>query len=317
MPRFRPHLVTISVTALAAVLLIINSFTHPGGTARASWRPAAGMRVMSIRQVDPVESTPDTSPSHRPLRYHGGPVMTGPVRVYVIWYGAWARKVRRRTIITDFLGNLAGARFAINQTYPDASGSTVANSITLAGQVFDRGSVGKRGVTDESIGTVVAAALDANRLPADPHGIYLVLTSTEVDKLGFLTRYCGWHSFARYGSATIKFALVGDPTGANLRRCAPQSVGPNGDAGADAMVNVIAHEIDESVTDPEFTGWSDGSGEENADRCSWFYGSTYPVRRARANVRLGRRHFYLQANWVNRPVGSCALGPDPFPTRHA
>lgn len=311
MPRLHPRAIVLSAAVLAAALSLLPLHASPRRVESPVLRLAPTVRAMSVRDTDPITSSPSDRTTLRPLRYHGGPVMTGPVRVYVIWYGAWTRKVRRRAIITDFLSNLTGPRFAINQTYPDASGATVANSIALAGEVRDLGSVGKRAVSDTDIGAVVAAALAARRFPADPNGIYLVLTSTEVDKLGFLTRYCGWHSFGHYGDTTIKFALVGDPTGANLRKCAPQSTGPNGDPGADAMANVIAHEIDETVTDPEFTGWSDGAGEENADRCSWTYGPSYRVRRAQANVRLGRRHFYLQTNWVNRQGVGCALTVTP------
>lgn len=309
MPRLHPRAIVFGAAVLAAMLLMLALQASRGRIESPPLQLAPSVRAMSVRDTDPITSSPSDRAALRPLRYHGGPVMTGPVRVYVIWYGAWTRKVRRRAIITDFIKNLAGPRFAINQTYPDASGATVANAVSLAGEVLDLGSAGKRAVTDTNIGAVVAATLAARQLPVDPNGIYLVLTSTEVDKLGFLTRYCGWHSFGHYGDITIKFALIGDPTGANLRKCAPQSSGPNGDPGADAMVNVIAHEIDETVTDPEFSGWSDGTGEENADRCSWAYGPTYQVRRARANVRLGRRHFYVQTNWVNGTGAGCALAP--------
>jgi len=304
--------VAVATAGTAAVITTVN--TDPAPQAPALQQPAGrpvlgwnGIRSLTVRSTSPVAPTRRAAPTRTPLRYHGGPVMTGPVRLYVIWYGAWARKTRRRAIITDFLTHLAGPRFAINQTYPDASGATVSNSVTLAGQWFDHGSVGKRQVTDTAISAIVASALAERRLPADPQGIYLVLTSTEVDKTGFLTRYCGWHSHGRWGATSIKFVLVGDPSGPRLRRCAPQGVGPNGDPGADAMVNVLAHEIDETVTDPEFTGWFDDAHEENADRCSWSYGTSYRVRRAKANIRLGRRHFYVQTNWVNDTGAGCAL----------
>jgi hypothetical protein len=241
------------------------------------------------------------------MKYHGGPVMTGPVRVYVIWYGNWARKTRRREIITDFIANLAGPRFAINTTYPNRAGIAVDNSVTLAGQYVDRYSVGRTRISDDKIGDVVATAIGDGKLPSDPSGIYLVLTSNDVGKPGFLTQYCGWHTFRRVGNVSIKFAFVGDPTGPNLPVCGAQKVTPNRDAGADSMVSVIAHEIDETVTDPELNGWYDEAGEENADRCSWTYGRTFSVGRAKANVRLGSRSYLVQRNWLNSERGGCVL----------
>ena len=73
------------------------------------------------------------------------------------------------------------------------------------------------------------------------------------------------------------------------------------------MASVIAHEVDETVTDPELTAWYDSAGAENADRCAWSYGATFPSGRAKANVHLGNRDFLLQTNWVNDRPGSCAL----------
>lgn len=241
------------------------------------------------------------------MKYHGGPVMTGPVNVYLIWYGNWARKMKRRTIITDFVSNFTGPRFAINTTYPNRAGIAVANSISLAGQYVDRYSAGRTRITDERIGDIVASAIKGNKLPSDPSGIYLVLTSNDVGKPGFLTQYCGWHTFRRIGSTSIKYAFVGDPTGPNLLVCGAQKASPNGDAGADAIVSVIAHEIDEAVTDPELTAWYDDAGEENADRCAWSYGRTFTAGRAKANVRLGSRSFLIQRNWLNTPRGGCVL----------
>ena len=266
-------------------------------------RPVRMLPTISRFRPSPIGA----ARSIKPMEYHGGPVMTGPIKVYVIWYGNWSRKTRRRAIITDFLNNLAGPRFAINMTYPDASGATVANSLTLAGQHFDRYSAGRTSVTDAKIGRIVASAIRLAKLPSDPNGIYLVLTSNDVGKPGFLTQYCGWHSFRRIGAHSIKYAFVGDPTGPNLLVCGAQKVSPNADAGADAMVSVIAHEIDEAVTDPELNAWYDSTGAENADRCSWSYGPTFPVGRAKANLRLGTRNFLIQRNWLNTARGGCVL----------
>lgn len=241
------------------------------------------------------------------LSYHGGPVMTSPVRLYVIWYGSWAAKVRRRAVITDFLRHLTGPRAAINATYTDARGNSAAPSIRWAGQITDSGSLGLRRVSDDAIGLVVMRALRSGRLPVDAHGIYLVLTSTNVDKTGLLTRFCGWHSVRRHATTMVKIVLVGDPSGPMLQRCAPPRRGPNGDPGADAMVNTIAHEIDETVTNPEFTGWFDRTGGESADRCAAIFPHAYRIGSGWANVQLGPRHFLLQGNWVNRPGGGCAL----------
>ncbi|MCE5295275.1 MAG: EXORDIUM family protein [Chlamydiales bacterium] len=88
-----------------------------------------------------------------------------------------------------------------------------------------------------------------------------------------------------------------------------RGTGTNGNAGADAMASVIAHELAEIMTDPYFTGWYDGRGEENADKCAWTYGTTYKAPNgSNANVKLGNRNYLIQQNWVNSsPSGRCSM----------
>ena len=55
------------------------------------------------------------------------------------------------------------------------------------------------------------------------------------------------------------------------------------------MVSIIAHELAETVTDPDNGGWYDSTGAENADKCEWDFGVTFAVPgRGLANVIVGR-----------------------------
>ena len=104
----------------------------------------------------------------------------------------------------------------------------------------------------------------------------------------------------------LRYAFVGNATRC-LNSCAIQSVGPNGNAGVDAMVSVIAHELAEMATDPDLNAWYDSRGYENADKCAWTFGHfQYQVANgAWANVHLGSRDYEIQRNLShNRP------GPD-------
>ena len=80
--------------------------------------------------------------------------------------------------------------------------------------------------------------------------------------------------------------------------------------GADVEVNLLAHEIAETTTDPLGTGWYDASGLENADKCSWKFGSTSSSslsKNMRYNVVLGGKYFLLQTNWQNYSSGGCVI----------
>jgi len=79
--------------------------------------------------------------------------------------------------------------------------------------------------------------------------------------------------------------------------CGVPSVGPNGNAGADALVSILAHELTESTTDPLLNAWFDSKGAENADKCAWTFGAAqFQVNGGWANVNVGARSFLIQRN---------------------
>ena len=74
------------------------------------------------------------------------------------------------------------------------------------------------------------------------------------------------------------------------------------------MVNFIAHETEESVSDPLGTAWYDSNFNENEDKCAWTFGKTYNLPNGSyANMKLGQRQYLIQQNWVNKDGGYCAL----------
>ena len=253
--------------------------------------------------------------SNNGISYRGGPVMTNPAgqNAYIIWYGNWSST--KKTIISDFLAGLGGSPYYnINTTYYDASNARVANAVTLKSQTTDNYSrtggqpSSTYSLSDTDIRTIVASAIASNGLGAhDANGVYFVLTSSDVKKSGFLTSYCGWHTYATINGVNTKYSFVGDP-GSNGACNVQTSKSPNGDVGADAMVSVIAHEMEEAATDPNLNAWYDNRGYENADKCAWTFGTTKTAANGSlANMTLNGRDFLVQRNWVNASGGYCGL----------
>jgi hypothetical protein len=86
-------------------------------------------------------------------------------------------------------------------------------------------------------------------------------------------------------------------------------VSPNGNAGADGMASVLAHELEETATDPDLNAWYDRRGYENADKCAWTLGTTSTLPSgAKNNMTLGPRNYLIQQNWVNAKSSSGANG---------
>jgi hypothetical protein len=239
------------------------------------------------------------------ISYHGGPLILGTTTAYYIWYGNWSGN-SATTILTDLASNIGGSPyFNINTTYYDGSSTHVTNAVHYAGSRTDSYSHGTA-LSDADIQSVVSSAISSG-LPKDTNAVYFVLTSADVNATsGFCTQYCGWHTHGTITGSDIKYSFVGNPDRCPSA-CAAQATGPNGNAGADGMASIIAHELEEAVTDPDLNAWYDRRGQENADKCAWTFGATYTVGNgALANMMLGTRSYLIQRNWVNASGGFCA-----------
>ena len=242
------------------------------------------------------------------ITYHGGPILLGTPTAYVIWYGNWPTSSTTPEIVNQFLNNVGGSPYyKINATYTYGVGGTpVTNAVAVSAS--SASDTGTADLSDVGVKAVVERAITSHALPNDPNGVYFVLTSAGIQETsGFLTQYCGWHTHGTIAGSDIQYSFVGDPT-ANLSACSAQAVSPNGNVAADAMVSVIAHELEESVTDPDLNAWFDSRGYENADKCAWTFGATYlATNGSKANVKLGGSDFLIQQNWVNASGGYCAM----------
>lgn len=264
---------------------IISHKTNPHGEAGALTAGATGVVTPNIT-------------------YHGGPVMSTP-NVYLIWYGNWNQSNGSDTssgqnIIRDFLYGLNNSPYyQINKSYGTPTG--FVNLSTF--ESTDSYSQGTR-LSDAGVQAVVSSAISSGTLgPADPGGLYFVLTSSDVsERSGFCTKYCGWHTAGTIASSSIKYSFVGNANRC-LSSCAAQTIGPNGNAGVDGMVSVIAHELEEANTDPDVrSGWFDSGGAENGDKCAWTFGANpQGPANAQYNVTLptragGTRNYLVQRN---------------------
>ena len=265
-----------------------------------------------------------------PIYNNNGPVMSGPNSVYFIWYGNWGTNTNPNTATTllpQFISNLGGSTYmnilsSYNQPslYPDFStqvnfgGSYFVNSNSglYQGASLD-GTPGSASAA--SITGIVNAVLTAGGFsgynPAT--SVFDVLTATDTTVSGFQTTFCGWHYSTSFGQLTTgtQYGFIGDPTSA---ACEFQSVGPNNNAGADAMASVIAHEFFETVTDPTGMSWFDSisltgggntGGYENGDMCNFNFGNnlTLNANGSYSNVTLNNTNYLLQQQWQNQGGG--------------
>jgi hypothetical protein len=75
---------------------------------------------------------------------------------------------------------------------------------------------------------------------------------------------------------------------------------PNGNP-ADAVLNNVAHEHMETMTDPLGNGWFDASGREIADKCHQKFGKPLgSTATGRYNQVINGHGYWLQTVWSNR-----------------
>ena len=268
----------------------------------------------------PGEAVGDAKPSGgaavtgNGINYNGGPVLkSSVVPIYIIWYGNWtngpkASDSQNTVNLIDALlgatGGIGGSGYEmINSTYGDNT-SNVAGNLALNKQVFDTGSQGTR-LRNSRITSIISSQLTSGGLPTDANGVYLVLTSSNISENGFCTQFCGFHTHQTINGADIKWAFIGNvdqcPSG-----CEIQTTSPNGDSGADGMANVIAHETEEAISDPDLNAWFDSSGQENADKCNFKFGPTQTASNgSKFNQTFGSHNWMLQMNWENSRGGGC------------
>src|ERR1041385_2324931 len=307
-----------------AALLLVISLGLFANVARAQF-------IGITKPFDPATLTnPELAPigeavvTGNGIEYHGGPVMLGPHNIYFIWYGNFSGNPAL-TILPDLINGFGGSQyFNTNTTYGDATGN-IANTATLVKQIFDNYSQGKA-LTGTTFANPIVTALNSGALPMDPNGIYFLLTSPDVTLTvppstpggtpqGFCTTFCGFHTNGTLGATDIKVAFIGDPATQcpaipGKAGCSAQALSPNGNEGADAMANVMTHELNEAITDPDGDAWfhTDTAGERGG--CLKFkFGTTFTsLNGAHANIVLSGRQFLIQSNWLNSGGGSCAMG---------
>lgn len=292
------------VLCAAVALSACGAGVDQGNTAGEDLLPT-GKGAVTLQQIG--EASAAARVRSNGITYHGGPIMLGTTKVYYIWYGNWSGNTAT-TILTDLANSIGGSPyFNINTTYTNGSGGRVSNSVSYAGSTTDSYSQGTA-LSDAAIQTVVSSAISSGRLPKDTSGVYFVLTSSDVNATsGFCTQYCGWHTHGTISGSDIKYSFVGNPDRCPAS-CAAQTVGPNGNAGADGMASILAHELEETVTDPDLNAWYDSRGYENADKCAWTFGTTSTAPNgALYNVTLGSRNYLIQRNWVNAAGGYCSM----------
>ena len=307
--------------------------TRPGPSLSLAKSDAPGQRELlpTRERANDFGFARSPNGSKGTIRYHGGPVLTATNVVAVYWSSntiytggprpgsfSTSRTSEDGSLVGDLLRSIGGSPyFNINTTYYDATGARIANVVNYAGfWANDQSPIvpsGSQTVSDQQMLDMLSYGFQHGYLRYDPHTLYAIFTQGAVNLGGgFGTSYCAYHWFgtvttdSRGTQQTALYAAVPDdyafPNACSMFASTPS---PNGDPHADAVVNTLAHETEETTTDMFGTAWWDGRGYENADKCAWTFGAVAQTATgAPYNMTLGGKPFLIQRNWVNASSGS-------------
>jgi hypothetical protein len=224
------------------------------------------------------------------LVYHNGSIMTNVVVQPIFWGTSWSSSNFTGDKITgmeSFYSGIGNSAYAGSSNEYDGPPSTnVTSTITRGATVIDTSAVSK------NVSRITTPTLnEVCKVISNPvaNGYYPVYVDTPRGGAGF----CAWHSYGSCNGIPVQFAfffkLDGD------RGCDPQDQYSSQDhhsQGLAALANVSGHEISEARTDPRNGGWYDSSGQENADKCAWTFGSSF------LTFSNGSQ-WKVQGNWSN------------------
>ncbi len=193
------------------------------------------------------------------------------------------------TTINSFINGLTNSRYIKTASEYTGSNGRVTASVSLGTAVYDYSSslAAANGNRQYSI---ISSKVCSKINPVSPNGFYPVFLDTRRPRSGSASQYCAWHSYISCGGIITQFAFfynIDQDLG-----CDPEDTNHLHSQGASALVNVLAHEIIETITDPQLISWMDYYGEEISDKCAWRFALPW--------VSLSNnQRFKLQNQWSN------------------
>jgi len=135
---------------------------------------AAPMALAQSTETERPAHVNQTTKAGTQLLYHQGPVLTGAVPIYLIWYGTWTPT--QQAIITNFISNLSGSAWLdILKAYHNGTGVGFGGELMVPAQANTAPPL-RESLTDAQVQSIVMNDLLSSTLPVDANAICIVLT---------------------------------------------------------------------------------------------------------------------------------------------
>ena len=297
MGRQKPVLALVAVAA--AISLLASAGAASAKTrdlAPHAFRPRIGFAMGILPKLGTLPEI--TSGTNWPVVYHGGDVMRNVTLHTIFWAPPGYHfdgspspgTLGYEALIKQFLSDVAHDSGAPNNLYStltqyhDASGPGSTNisynpavdSIDLTAPYPPQS---EQCASPDGIATCITdlqlqTEIDQLIGPNDPgarglSNIWYVFLPPDVDTCTqpgqcATTVFAGYHSEFDLGNGPTVYVPVPDPL---VEFTPPPGSDPEGNPEAETTIDTVAHETEESITDPYGTAWVDPNGLEVADKC--------------------------------------------------
>ena len=166
-------------------------------------------------------------------------------------------------------------------------------------------------LTDRQLQTEIQSVITAKGWQNGQDALFLIMTpegvgscydSTSPNLGGQCTTnyFCAYHSGFR-GANGEPVIYANEPYDGDIDHCHDRGgQGSPNDPAADATINAISHEQNESISDPWGNAWLNADGDEMADLCVWQFGSALGTADGQPYDQLINGHPYeLQEEYSN------------------
>ena len=163
-------------------------------------------------------------------------------------------------------------------------------------------------ITDAQVQAEVNRVINATHGSRGLHDIWYVFTPPGVDEcispgVCESNAFGGYHSVSDLGHGPTIYAYTGDPI---VESSAVNNPGndPEGYPDAEVVIDIVAHEVNEAMSDPEGVGYMDPNGFEIGDKCEFGPQFGTPLGFAPDgspfNQVVNGHKYLIQEMWANR-----------------
>jgi hypothetical protein len=276
--------------------------------------------------------------ANSPVTYHGGPVLHASSVYTVFWVPpGYSLPADYTTLINQYFSDVAHDSYlpsnlygATVQYYETRPKRFVSYNVANKGPGIDATPFPNSGcpnytLSDSTQTTVcltraqiqqeIAAYVSSHSIPTGmatqvflftPQSVGSCTTKTALSKGGCYDPkgndgFCAYHSHFGSGNQAILYANMPYNYNGSTKNICPSGQSPNGNAAADAVLNNVAHEHNETITDPLGTAWYDNRGNEIADKCHLKFGKPLgSTGSGQYNQVINGDRYWLQMLWSNR-----------------